>query len=72
MLARYPDGASEVIEEWIHTPGDESERILWLCGPAGTGKSSVANTIAERMDSLGRLAASFRFDRHQTDRTPAV
>ena len=61
----------EVIEDWIHS-GDDSERILWLCGPAGTGKSCVANTIAQRMDSLGRLAASFRFDRHQTDRTPAV
>jgi hypothetical protein len=60
------------IEEWIHTPGDGSERILWLSGPAGTGKSSVANSIAERMDSLGRLAASFRFDRGQADRTPAV
>jgi hypothetical protein len=60
------------IEEWIHTPGDESERILWLSGPAGTGKSSVANSIAERMDSMGRLAASFRFDRGQAERTPAV
>jgi hypothetical protein len=60
------------IEEWIHMPGEGSERILWLSGPAGTGKSSVANSIAERMDSMGRLAASFRFDRGQADRTPAV
>ena len=59
------------IEEWIHREG-ECERILWLSGPAGTGKSSVANSIAERMDSLGRLGASFRFDRGQAERTPAT
>ena len=59
------------IEEWIHREG-ECERILWLSGPAGTGKSSVANSIAERMDSLGRLAASFRFDCGQAERTPAT
>ena len=59
------------IEEWIHLEG-ECERILWLSGPAGTGKSSVANSIVERMDSLGRLAASFRFDRGQAERTPAT
>jgi AAA ATPase domain len=62
----------KAIEEWIHDSGDGCERLLWLSGPAGTGKSSVANSVAERMDSLGRLAASFRFDRGQAERTPDV
>jgi hypothetical protein len=48
--------------EWVHNP--DSERILWLSGPAGTGKSSIANSIAQRLHSLGRLGASFRFDRN--------
>ena len=30
----------------------------------------MANSVAQRMDSLGRLAASFRFDRSQAERTP--
>jgi hypothetical protein len=45
----------------MHRP--TSERILWLSGAAGTGKSSVANSIAEYFHNLGRLGASFRFDR---------
>src|SRR6201999_1469958 len=42
---------------WIHSSDPNSERILWLSGPAGTGKSSVANSVAERMDSVGLLGA---------------
>ncbi|KAF8583155.1 glycosyltransferase family 1 protein [Ramaria rubella] len=49
------------IISWVHNP--DSERILWLSGAAGTGKSSIANSIAEPLDSVGRLGASFRFDR---------
>jgi ABC-type dipeptide/oligopeptide/nickel transport system ATPase component len=52
----------EKIISWMHSP--ESERILWLSGAAGTGKSSVANSVAEYFHRLGRLGASFRFDRH--------
>lgn len=59
------------IEQWIDF-GDTSERILWLSGAAGTGKSSVANSIAKKMGSLARLGASFRFDRSQADRTPTT
>lgn len=36
---------------------------MWLSGAAGTGKSSIANSVAELFDSLGHLGASFRFDR---------
>jgi hypothetical protein len=51
----------EEIVGWIHDL--DSKPILWLSGAAGTGKSSVANTIAETFYSLGRLGASFRFNR---------
>ena len=46
----------------MHDP--DSERILWLSGAAGTGKSSIANSVAQQLDSLGRLGASFCFDRN--------
>ncbi|TFY65130.1 hypothetical protein EVG20_g5707 [Dentipellis fragilis] len=52
------------IMEWIHEPS--RGRVLWLSGTVGSGKSSVANTIAGLLKGLGRLGASFRFDR-QTD-----
>jgi hypothetical protein len=38
-------------------------RIYWLNGMAGTGKSTVARTIARRCLAEGRLGASFFFSR---------
>ena len=42
--------------------------ICWLSGPAGTGKTTVAHTIAEEYDKDGKLAASFFFRRKAGDR----
>ncbi|KAF8629825.1 hypothetical protein AX14_011087, partial [Amanita brunnescens Koide BX004] len=41
--------------------------MCWLSGPAGTGKSTVARTIAKEYDEREQLAASFFFWRN-TDR----
>ena len=41
----------------------ESEDMLWLYGPAGAGKSAIAQTIAEMCAKLGLLVASFFFSR---------
>ncbi|KAH7918511.1 hypothetical protein BV22DRAFT_1100410 [Leucogyrophana mollusca] len=49
------------IMAWV---ADASEKqAFWLHGVAGTGKSTVANTVAARFDKVGRLGASFRFNR---------
>ena len=51
------------IEGWEIDTGDN--RIFWLNGLAGTGKSTIAQTFAERSSARGRLGASFfcsRFD----------
>src|SRR5436190_1290425 len=50
------------ITEWINST-DDVPRVLLLSGPAGTGKSSIAHTIAFRFDNLGRLGSSFCFAR---------
>ena len=42
--------------------------IYWLNGLAGTGKSTIAQTIAERVFSDGRLGASFFCSRDFEDR----
>ncbi|EGN96852.1 hypothetical protein SERLA73DRAFT_58393, partial [Serpula lacrymans var. lacrymans S7.3] len=49
------------IMEWV----DDSEKpqYFWLHGPAGFGKSTVANTVVGRCKDLGRLGASFSFKR---------
>ena len=43
--------------------------VYWLNGLAGTGKSTIAQTIAERIFSDGRLGASFFCSRDFEDRS---
>lgn len=43
--------------------------ILWISGPAGLGKSSIAHSIAQYFDTNNSLGSSFFFDRaHQGTR----
>lgn len=57
----------------------EKNRLIWLHGTAGVGKSAVAFTVAERMRGLkvtegskeGRLAGTFFFSRKHTKRRTA-
>ncbi|KAF8811830.1 hypothetical protein BYT27DRAFT_6437434 [Phlegmacium glaucopus] len=50
------------IMQWIQDI-EESERVLWLYGSAGAGKSAITQTIAEMCAKLGLLVASFFFSR---------
>ncbi|KAG8938794.1 hypothetical protein FRC03_006896, partial [Tulasnella sp. 419] len=54
------------IEEWAEDPN--SRPIFWLCGMAGTGKTTIARTVAKRFDESNRLGASFFFSRDEADR----
>jgi len=47
----------------------QAQRIFWLNGLAGTGKSTIAQTIAERMFADGKLGASFFCSRDFEDRS---
>lgn len=49
------------IMEWSREP--YSPLIFWLNGMAGTGKSTIARSIAEELENTGQLAASFFFSR---------
>lgn len=44
------------LEEWLHD--EQGERLLWLSGNAGTGKSAIAQTFAEICFAEGVLGAS--------------
>ncbi|KIM37579.1 hypothetical protein M413DRAFT_257752 [Hebeloma cylindrosporum] len=52
----------EKIMNWISDP-DNLKLFLWIYGPAGGGKSAIAQTIAEMCAAAGSLAASFFFSR---------
>ncbi|KAJ3528244.1 hypothetical protein NMY22_g9489 [Coprinellus aureogranulatus] len=41
--------------------GRSSKKIMWLGGPAGSGKTAVAGSVAETCREEGMLAASFFF-----------
>ena len=45
------------IEQW--TEDENQPPIFWLSGLAGTGKSTIAQTVAERCFANGTLGASF-------------
>lgn len=53
------------IEEWGEC--QNKEYIFWLSGMAGTGKSSIARSIARRFMEKGLLGASFFFSRGRED-----
>ena len=54
------------IELWARDP--TKSPVYWLNGLAGTGKSTIAKTIAERLFSDGQLGASFFCSRDFEDR----
>ncbi|KAF4337194.1 vegetative incompatibility het-e-1 [Fusarium beomiforme] len=54
------------IDRWINDP--KSKTIFWLNGMAGTGKSTIARTIACSRSKRGDLGASFFFKTGEMDR----
>ncbi|KAF8151708.1 hypothetical protein B0H34DRAFT_728691 [Crassisporium funariophilum] len=61
----HPETRKAIIREimaWISNV-DRTEDILWVNGPAGTGKSAIAQTIAELCEAANQLAGSFFFSR---------
>jgi hypothetical protein len=53
------------VMEWAD--GTTSRCIFWLNGMAGTGKSTIARTVAQRFADQERLAASFFFTKGRGD-----
>src|SRR5882762_303259 len=46
-------------DEVLPTRGNVQGRIFWLDGVAGTGKSTIAQTVANHFDETGELGGSF-------------
>lgn len=59
------------IMEWV-TDSLRPERFLWIYGPAGSGKSSIAQTIAEYCEARGFLASDYFFSRMTPGRNTDV
>jgi len=57
------------IMRWIRREEDLGAFIMWMYGPAGAGKSAIAQTIAEMCDEEILLLASFFFSRNDPSRS---
>lgn len=58
--------------EWVSDVSSPNDRILWIHGPLGSGKSAIAQTLAKNYTSEStnncKLAASFFFSSTAPDR----
>jgi DNA polymerase III delta prime subunit len=45
------------IMDWVRD--DNGPNIYWLCGMAGTGKTTIAYSLCKRLKQEGRLGASY-------------
>ncbi|KAH8710102.1 vegetative incompatibility protein HET-E-1 [Phaeosphaeriaceae sp. PMI808] len=50
---------------------DQGEHVFWLNGMAGTGKSTIARTVAQSLARRGQLGASFFFKKGEDERGQA-
>ncbi|KAJ7238044.1 hypothetical protein B0H12DRAFT_1254381 [Mycena haematopus] len=66
----HPETRTEMLEalcEWSSEP-DATNDVLWLHGPAGAGKSAIAQSFCTKLESQHRLGASFFFKRGHRSR----
>ena len=66
-IYRWYAGESLEIGEVVSTEGNRQGRIFWLDGLAGTGKSTIAQTVADHFDKAHALGASFFCSRDDAD-----
>lgn len=57
------------VMRWIKWEDDLDAFVMWIYGPAGAGKSAIAQTIAEMCEEEMILLASFFFSRNDPSRS---
>jgi hypothetical protein len=67
-----PGTRAEILNDILTWAGiSDSPCVFWLNGLAGTGKSTIARTLCQRLHNQGRLGASFFISRDDLDRRDA-
>ncbi|KAJ4373968.1 hypothetical protein N0V83_002707 [Neocucurbitaria cava] len=64
-----PDTRTGILHQITQWAGDETGKsIFWLNGMAGTGKSTIARTLAHTFADQGKLGATFFFKKGEGER----
>ncbi|KAF5347618.1 hypothetical protein D9756_010660 [Leucocoprinus leucothites] len=58
----------DLVTKWALGESDRKEPILWMRGPFGVGKSAIAQSCAEALAPMNKLAATLFFSRSNPDR----
>ncbi|EMD85645.1 hypothetical protein COCHEDRAFT_1148005 [Bipolaris maydis C5] len=67
-----PNTRTELLDDIIRWANNKDGKpIFWLNGMAGTGKSTIARTVAQSFASRGQLGASFFFKKGEGERSNA-
>ncbi|PYI20500.1 YVTN repeat-like/Quino protein amine dehydrogenase, partial [Aspergillus violaceofuscus CBS 115571] len=63
-----PDTRTDLLRHISTWAQSQDQLIFWLNGMAGTGKSTIARTVARSFQNQGLLGANFFFKRGEADR----
>ncbi|KAF9454379.1 hypothetical protein P691DRAFT_808516 [Macrolepiota fuliginosa MF-IS2] len=69
----FPGTREQYIEDIVHWAvpaigANDPLSLFWMKGPAGVGKSAVAQTCVERLKEMGKLGAAFFFATKKRDK----
>ncbi|KAJ7198394.1 hypothetical protein C8J57DRAFT_1105182, partial [Mycena rebaudengoi] len=64
----HPETRTEMLAKLFDWYSSMPQRILWLHGPAGAGKSAILRTICMRLDESHQLGGAFFFKRGHATR----
>ncbi|KAJ7845015.1 hypothetical protein B0H14DRAFT_3685182, partial [Mycena olivaceomarginata] len=60
----HPETRTKMLQDLLKWSSNaNSHNVLWLHGPAGAGKSAIAQSFCQKLKEDGRLGASFFFKR---------
>ncbi|KAK6988728.1 NACHT domain-containing protein, partial [Favolaschia claudopus] len=71
----HPNTRLKILDDlttWSQDTSDSASQILWMHGPAGTGKSAIAQSLCEALQDQTSLGGSFFFKRRHPSRGNAT
>ncbi|KAJ7097683.1 hypothetical protein C8R44DRAFT_859837 [Mycena epipterygia] len=63
----HPETRTEMLDD-LYNWCSREDPVLWLYGPAGAGKSAIAQSFCQKLQAEGRLGGSFFFKRGHASR----